>query len=135
MWSRLRSETESEEEAVPLDLGRTQRGAGKTEWSDAETAQLLALVDDEGQGNWAIVARRLATRRTAGACQQQWNDITGSGPKPAAKRKPATIRRANVDPARKPPRRESGARRLVVGGEGDDGGKWCVSARARGKTP
>ena len=65
---------------------RTRAAQSSARWTDAEDAQLLALVGELGHsGQWNTIAQRLGTGRTGPGCLQHWQILVGKRAKPSGK--------------------------------------------------
>uniref|UniRef100_A0A7S3JZ20 Uncharacterized protein n=1 Tax=Aureoumbra lagunensis TaxID=44058 RepID=A0A7S3JZ20_9STRA len=67
-------EAQSDQSLPPVSL--VPRGSAKR-WSQEEEALLFSLIQELGQGKWAIIAQRLGTGRTPSGIEQHWQIMCG----------------------------------------------------------
>lgn len=61
-----------------------RRAAVDRPWTDEECVQLAVLVQEEGEGSWTMIARKIGSRRTAAACEAQYKLLTCPSPTAAS---------------------------------------------------
>lgn len=81
-----------------------RRAAVDRPWTDEECVQLAVLVQDEGEGSWTMIARKIGSRRTAAACEVQYKLLTNPSPtaKAAAEGKRKHRKKKDEDDAAEP---------------------------------